>query len=56
MRFNNEVAFEVKEIPSGMDLKHLQYLSAKIGVTKFRIIGRYPSPNIDDYIWGGDIR
>ena len=53
---NKGFAFEVKETPSENDVKYLKNLSRQIKISKFRVIGRHPSPNFDDFIWGGDIR
>lgn len=53
---NKGFAFEVKETPSENDVKYLKNLSGQIKISKSRVIGRYPSPNFDDFIWGGDIR
>ena len=53
---NNETAFEVKETPIQSDLKYLEKLAANIGIKKYRLIGRYPSPNFENYTWGGEIR
>ena len=53
---NNETAFEVKETPTQSDLKYLEKLAANIGLKMYRLIGRYPSPNFENYIWGGEIR
>ena len=53
---NKGFAFEVKETPSENDVKYLKNLSRQIKISKSRVIGRHPSPNFDDFIWGGDIR
>ena len=53
---NNEIAFEVKEITTQSDLKNLEKLAADIGIKKYWLIGRYPSPSFENYIWGGEIR
>ncbi len=53
---DGEIALEVKEMPAETDMRSLRSLSGKIGVKKFRLIGRHSSPTWDDYIWGGDIR
>lgn len=48
-------ALEVKERPvKGEDLE-LSKLATLAGVSKSRLIGRYISPEYEDYIWGGEI-
>lgn len=54
--FGNDYAFEVKETPTLSSYKKLSILSSTAGLNKFRLIGRYLSPNFMDYIWGGEIR
>ncbi|MBI2120882.1 MAG: ATP-binding protein [Parcubacteria group bacterium] len=49
------MAFEVKETPAENDLKSLHALAEKIGIKKYRLIGRRASPTWKDFIWGGDI-
>ncbi len=53
--FNKKEAFEIKEKPILGEQSDLSLLSKKAGVKKSRLIGRYSSPNYNDYIWGGEI-
>lgn len=53
---NQEIGIEAKETPTERDLKQIQTTSQKAGVKKYRLVGRFPSPNFNDYVWGGDIR
>lgn len=53
---NQEIGLEAKETPTERDLKQIQTTSKKAGLNKYRLIGRFPSPNFNDYLWGGDIR
>jgi len=53
--FNEEYALETKEKPVNKDNLELSKLSTLAGISKNRIIGRYKSPDFNDYIWGGDI-
>ncbi len=51
-----EIAFEAKETPTMSDLRYLQNLSEQAGIKRYRLVGRNPSSNFADYIWGGDVR
>jgi uncharacterized protein len=53
---NGKVALETKETPSSLDIKPLRSLAQNIHIDTYRLIGRYPTPSFDDYIWGGDIQ
>lgn len=50
-----KLGLEAKETPIESDLKNLSDLSAKAGLESNRLLGRYPSPNFSDYVWGGAI-
>lgn len=52
---NSELALEVKETPSETDLSELNRLSNSAGLKDMRLIGRHPSHNFQNYIWGGQI-
>ena len=53
---DGKIALEVKETPAETDIRSLRSIAGKIGIKKFRLIGRHASPTWDDYVWGGDIR
>ncbi|PIU01394.1 ATPase [bacterium (Candidatus Torokbacteria) CG09_land_8_20_14_0_10_42_11] len=50
------LAVEVKETPLDSDSKTLQSLCAKLKIKKQCLIGRYPSPQFNQYLWGGELR
>jgi hypothetical protein len=37
------------------DFKLLSNLSTKISISKNVLVARYPSPSMNDFLWGGDI-
>lgn len=53
---DKDSALEVKESPDEQDGFILKELSRRIGVKRYRLIGRYPVPRFKDYIWGGEIK
>lgn len=53
---NENVALEIKERPGPVDIKSLQRLAHLAGIERSMLIGRYPVPGFDEYIWGGGIR
>lgn len=53
---DSKIALEVKENPTSIDLATLENLSKIAGVKQLRLIGRFNSPQFNDYIWGGDIK
>lgn len=52
---NGKLALEVKETPIEADLGPLSRLSSDSGVANFRLVGRYQSPRLENYVWGGSI-
>jgi predicted AAA+ superfamily ATPase len=53
---DRNLALEVKETPTVSDLKNLENLSGRAGVSSYRLLGRRQSPDFSDFIWGGSIR
>jgi len=53
--FNGTIALETKETPTETDKKNLANLANLAGVKKHSLVGRYKSPSLSEYIWGGDI-
>lgn len=53
---DGKTALEAKETPTASDEKKLGALAESAGLEKFRLIGRYQSPDFKNYIWGGEIK
>ena len=53
---DSPIALEAKETPTNNDIVNTLKYSRIAGINKTRIVGRYISPEFDDYIWGGSIR
>ncbi len=53
---NKKEAYEVKERPTGQDLKSLRHLCKLAKVKKCALIGRSPVPGFSNFLWGGEIR
>ena len=53
---DSPIALEAKETPTNNDIVNTLKYSRIAGIEKTRIVGRYISPEFDDYIWGGSIR
>lgn len=53
---NGNIALEVKETPSNMDMKPLRSLANHLYIETSRLVGRHQTSSFDDYIWGGEIR
>jgi len=51
-----QVAFEVKETPTQRDFVTLKRRARRLGIQKYRIIGKEPSANFSDFLWGGLIK
>jgi predicted AAA+ superfamily ATPase len=49
-------ALEAKETPLPEDGEKLKKLAGALKIEKSRLIGRFESPNFNNYIWGGEIR
>jgi uncharacterized protein len=49
-------AFEVKETPTQADDAILARRSQKLGITKYRVIGKEPSKTFKSFLWGGLIK
>ena len=52
---NKSMAFEVKETPLGGDDSKLARNAGKIGISKYRLIGKNKPAEFDDFLWGGMI-
>ncbi len=52
---DNKLGLEVKETPTGHDLKDLSNLSEKAGISSYKLVGRHKTPNFSEYMWGGNI-
>jgi predicted AAA+ superfamily ATPase len=52
---NPEAALEVKYHPILSDDQKLKRLSARYGLAESWLIGRYPAPEFQEFIWGGSI-
>ncbi len=50
------IGLEVKEIPIFQDKVKLERLKNDLSLDKAELIGRFPSPKFQDYIWAGSIR
>lgn len=53
--YDGRFALEVKETPLLQDQKSLSQISLIAKLEQHRLIGRYPSPKFNQYIWGGAI-
>lgn len=53
---DSKIALEVKENPTITDLTVLENLANMSGVKESRLIGRFNSPQFNNYIWGGEIK
>jgi predicted AAA+ superfamily ATPase len=53
---DHRLALEAKESPTALDKEALSKLADGAGIKAFRLIGRYPVPHFNDYVWGGEIR
>ncbi len=51
----NNCAYEVKESPDNYDLKNVNRLAEKIGISKSFLIGRNRNDYFQKFIWGGSI-
>lgn len=54
--FDQRIAYEVKETPTKIDMRMLDRLARKAGLSNMRLIGRYETPAFTNYMWGGSIR
>lgn len=52
---NNKTAIEVKETAMPNHLQQLNNLADNIDINEKILVSRYPSPSLDNFIWGGDI-
>jgi len=53
---SQHIAYETKESPSSDDATTVANLAKQAGIPNSRLIGRHAVPNMQDYIWGGEIR
>lgn len=53
---DNKIGLEIKETPVSSDAQNLNKLAGLADLKKTRLIGRFPSTNFADYIWGGEIK
>lgn len=53
---NKSQAFEVKETPVASYLPKLRRTAKKVGIDRFRLVGRKKPANYTDFLWGGMIR
>jgi len=53
---NKKTALETKETPTKDDEKKLAALVKSAGLKNSRLIGRFPSPSFQKFIWGGEIK
>lgn len=53
---DGKTAFETKETPAKTDVRSVHSLALKIGIEKYRLVGRFASPTWGEYVWGGEIR
>jgi predicted AAA+ superfamily ATPase len=49
------VGLEVKYHPIATDTQRMKRIAHKHGLTSSWIIGRYPTPGFEDFLWGGSI-
>lgn len=52
---DKKIAVEVKETATKQDLVTLKNLAKNLLINNSFLIGRYPTPNFRDFIWGGDL-
>ncbi len=52
---NDKTALEVKETATPQDLNQLCNLSKNINISKNKVVSRYPSPSLNDFLWGGNL-
>lgn len=53
---DKKIALETKESPVLNDKKELLALAKLAGLQKNYLVGRQPTPNFTDFLWGGEIR
>ncbi len=47
------IGLEVKYHPVSADAKKLKRISDKHGFAEAWLVGRYPTPGFEDFLWGG---
>ena len=52
---SQQSGLEVKYRPVEKDYKKLKQIAEKNGLPQFWLVGRYPTPDFEDFIWGGSI-
>lgn len=52
---DESLAYEVKETPTASDIKKTATRAERLGLKQSAVIGRYFSPSVDDYLWGGGL-
>ena len=53
---NGQLGLEIKETPVSADQRKLDNLCKSAKLSSGRLIGRYPVPSFENYIWGGEIQ
>ncbi len=52
---DEKAAIEVKETATTQDISFIKNLSKNINISKNIIISRFPSPTLNNFVWGGDL-
>ena len=52
---NKKIAVEVKETATKRDLSNLKNLSNNLKIKHYFVVGRFPSADFQDFVWGGDL-
>lgn len=52
---DKKIAVEVKERATNKDLVTLENLAKNLQINNCFVVGRYPTPDFKDFIWGGDL-
>lgn len=52
---DKKIAVEVKERATNKDLVTLENLAKNLQINNCLVVGRYPTPDFKDFIWGGDL-
>jgi predicted AAA+ superfamily ATPase len=52
---SRELALEVKYHPILSDDQKLKRLAAKFGISESWLVGKYPAPGFQDFLWSGSI-